>query len=69
MIWGVQLEGTDSEKDVGVMISNALKPSLQYANASKKANQVLGQMQRAVSVRDKYTFCKLYLDLYSTASN
>ena len=57
---GGQLEVTDSEKDVGVMISNTLKPSLQCASAAKKANQVLGQISRAISFRDKYTFCKLY---------
>ena len=32
----------------------------QCAKGAKKANQVLGQISRAISFRDKYTFCKLY---------
>ena len=37
------LETTEEEKDVGIIISKTLKPSLQCAKAAKKANQVLGQ--------------------------
>ena len=57
---GGELEVTDCEKDVGVMISDSLKPSTQCAKAAKKANQVLGQIARAISFRDKFTFAKLY---------
>ena len=57
---GGELEVSNFEKDVGVMISDSLKPSMQCAKAAKKANQVLGQMARAISFRDKYTFAKLY---------
>ena len=39
---GQVLETVDSEKDVGVMIHQSLKPSLQCTRASEKANQVLG---------------------------
>ena len=52
---GVFLESVDDEKDVGVMVSNTLKPSLQCAKAAKKANQVLGQMVRAFHYRDRQT--------------
>ena len=57
---GDQLQAASEEKDVGVIISKTLKPSLQCAKAAMKANQVLGQMARAVSYRDKYTFIRLY---------
>ena len=63
--WGAgQLEVTEEEKDVGVMIAKSLKPSLQCARAAKKANQVLGQMSRGITYRDEYTFtrlCKVYV--------
>ena len=51
---------TEEEKDVGVMIAKSLKPSLQSARAAMKANQVLGQMSRGITYRDKYTFTRLY---------
>ena len=54
------MEATDEEKDVGVMITKTLKPSVQCAKAVKKANQVLGQMARSITYRDKYTFLRLY---------
>jgi hypothetical protein len=60
-LWGGgHLEPTDAEKDVGVMISSNLKPSLQCARAAKKANMVLGQLVRGISYRDKKTFVRLY---------
>ena len=59
--WGSgQLAQTLQEKDVGVLIMKNLKPSLHCAKAANKANQVLGQMARAVSYRDKFTFLRLY---------
>ena len=59
--WGSgQLAQTLQEKDVGVLITKNLKPSLHCAKAANKANQVLGQMARAVSYRDKFTFLRLY---------
>ena len=57
---GGYLEQTAQEKDVGVVICRTLKPSLQCAKAAAKANQVLGQMARSISYRDKYTFIRLY---------
>ena len=57
---GGLLEATEEEKDVGVIISKTLKPSIQCANAAKKANQVLGQMARSITYRDKFTFTRLY---------
>ena len=57
------LECVQSEKDVGVMVSSTLKPSLQCAKAAKKANQVLGQVTRGFTYRDEKTFLQLYRSL------
>ena len=57
---GVVLATSTEEKDVGVMISDNLKPAAQVAKAVSKANQVLGQMSRAFHYRDKYTWIRLY---------
>ena len=48
--------GGNWEKDVGVIINEDLKPSLQCAMAALKANQVLGQISRGVCFRDKDNF-------------
>ena len=58
---GRELEVTRAEKDVGVMVADTLKPSLQCAAAAAKANRVLGQLSRAVSWRDRVTFPKLFM--------
>ena len=57
---GLELEVTDKEKDVGVYIQSSLKPSVQVAEAAKKANQVLGQILRAFTYRDPVHFVRLY---------
>ena len=54
------LEVVEQEKDVGVIVHDSLKPSVQCAQAAKKANQVLGQLCRAITFRDKNTFLRLY---------
>ena len=60
-VWGGRdLVVTEAEKDVGVMVTSNLKPSVQCANAAKKANMVLGQIARGVTYRDRVTFIKLY---------
>ena len=51
---------TKAEKDVGVMVTYNLKPSVQCARAAKKANLVLGQLARGVTYRDRVTFIRLY---------
>jgi ribonucleases P/MRP protein subunit RPP40 len=57
---GLQLATTACEKDVGVMISDKLKPSAQCQQAAMTANRVLGQIQRAFHYRDRHTYIKLY---------
>ena len=57
---GTVLESVSQEKDVGIIISENLKPSLQCAKAAQKANGVLGQLTRGVSYRDRECFIGLY---------
>ena len=57
---GNVLETVEFEKDVGVIVHQSLKPSMQCARAAARANAVLGQISRAVSYRDAKTFLKLY---------
>ena len=57
---GQVLDTVESEKDVEVMVHQSLKPSLQCTRAAEKANQVLGQLSRGITYRDKQTFLKLY---------
>jgi hypothetical protein len=48
-----QLETTEIERDIGVNVSNSLKPSLQCAQAAKTAQSVLSQISRAFHYRDR----------------
>ena len=57
---GIVVEEVHEEKDLGVMISDTLKPGAQCAKAAKKANSVLGQMSRAFHFRDKVVWIRLY---------
>ena len=57
---GVVLEGVKAEKDVGVMVSDDLKPSLQCSTAAKKANAILGRMARSFTYRDRNVWLRLY---------
>ena len=61
IFWGRELEVTRVEKDVGVMVEDTLKRSMQCAAAADKANRILGQLCRAVQWRDKITFPKLFM--------
>jgi hypothetical protein len=54
------LEQTEEEKDVGVMVSNNLKPSKHCTKAARTASTVLGQISRAFKYRDKKIFPALY---------
>jgi len=49
------------ERDVGVMITNDLKPSQHCAKAARTATAVLNQILRAFHYRDRKTFVQLYL--------
>ena len=54
------LERSDIEKDIGVIIHESLKPADQCTRAAWAANCALGQMSRALHVRDAKTWTKLY---------
>ena len=57
---GKQLNPTSEEKDVGVKMSDTLKPAAQCQAAAKTANSVLAQLGRAFHYRDRHVFVKLY---------
>ena len=57
---GTVLSVTEEEKDVGVRVSNTLKPTAQCQAAAKKANQLVGQMARAFTYRDRHNWIRLY---------
>jgi hypothetical protein len=58
---GVQLEPTEEERDIGVLVSNTLKPSAQCRKAAQTAQAVLGQLTRAFHFRDRHIFLRLYM--------
>ena len=55
-----ELKHVDEEKDLGVIIDSSCTPSRQVSAAALKGNQVLGQLLRAFSYRDRFTFIRLY---------
>jgi hypothetical protein len=57
---GQRLDKTREEKDLGVIISDNLKPAAQCAKAAKTAQTVLGQISRAFQYRDRTVFMQLY---------
>ena len=57
---GCILTDPGCERDIGVIISTDMKPSIQCITAAKKANQTLGRMAKAFSYRDKKVWLKLY---------
>ena len=57
---GHVVSAVEEEKDLGIYISNTCTPSKHVAAAAMKANQILGQMLRAFTYRDKYHFINLY---------
>jgi len=58
-----ELEVVEEEKDLGVLITNALKASQQYTAACNKANRVLCMMNRTIVYKSKEVFLNLYKSL------
>jgi hypothetical protein len=57
---GEKLQETTEERDIGVKVSNNLKPSAQCSKAAQTAGAVLGQLTRSFHFRDRFTFIGLY---------
>lgn len=57
---GEILQETNEEKDIGVYITQKLKPGAQCAAAARTAQAVLGQISRAFHYRDRHVFGRLY---------
>ena len=54
------LEAKSNQRDLGVIISNDCLPATQCALAAKKANQVLGQVNRSFSCKTKEIMLQIY---------
>ena len=59
-LYGRELEVTDAEKDLEVMMDEKLIFHIQTAAAVKKANQILGLVKRTFASRDVKTVLLLY---------
>ena len=57
---GSDLQSIDSERDIGVLMSCNLKPSLQCTQAANRASAILKQITRAFMYRDRKVFLLLY---------
>ena len=57
---GTNLTATTSERDIGVIVQQNLRPSKQCEEAARRANAVLGQISRSFHFRDRQTFIKLF---------
>ncbi len=60
---GQKLATTAEERDIGVTITENLKPTAQCAKAAKTAQMVLGQISKAFHYRDRHIFVRLYKQL------
>ena len=48
---------TEAEKNLGVLIHVTLKPASHIANCVKKANQILGMIQRIITYKTREYYC------------
>ena len=60
---GEILQSVTEETDLGITVSNDLKPSKQCVSAFKKVNMTLGMIKRHIVSRDKNTIVRLYKSL------
>ena len=58
-----QLETVDEEKDLGVLISEDLKPSAHCIHSYSKANRMLGLINRTISIKQPSVLLRLYKSL------
>lgn len=57
---GVAITRVNAHRDLGVLISQDMKPSLHVGTIVKKANAMLGQIKRSFSVRSPDVFTDIY---------
>ena len=57
---GENLVVTEEERDIGVIVTDNLKPAAQCSKAARTAQAVLGQISRAFHYRDRHVFVRLY---------
>ena len=55
-----ELQSVSEETDLGIIVSNDLKPSKQCVSAVKRANMTLGMIKHHIVSRDKKTIVRLY---------
>ena len=60
MLNGEPLAEVDEQKDLGVIISNDLKPSKHITYITNKANQRIGMLKRCITDRSRDTIHKFY---------
>ena len=60
---GEELQSVPEETDLGIIVSNDLKPSKQCVSAVKEANMTLGMIKRHIVSRDNKTIIRLYKSL------
>jgi len=60
---GIPLENTETERDLGIIVSDTLKSTDQCAAAYNKANRILGLIKRTVVSRDPSILVALYKSL------
>jgi len=56
----IQLDNTQLEKDLGIWVTNDLKPNKQCIQSTRKAQSVLGMIKRHFKVIDKEDFSAIY---------
>ena len=57
---GVELDRTEEERDLGVVMTSKLKPNKQCEKAAKTAQVVLSHIARTFHYKDRHIFVKLY---------
>ena len=57
---GEILQSVTEETDLGIIVSNDLKPSKQCVSSVKKANMTLGMIKSHIVSRDTNTIVRLY---------